>query len=368
MIKRLKKVKKVGELVPEVVAEKAASLNPLSSSKTDEPASLASVPRITDENITEHREQVLKGARKFIYPLQHSKQTIVRITLSIVALAVVGFFVYCSLALYRFHLYNTFLYRATQVVPFPIARTGSHFVDYENYLFELRHYVHYYETQQLRDFSGADRQQLLQFRQQALTDVINNSYIKILAQQNHISVSNAEVGARMAEVRDQNRLGNNNKVFADVLRDYWGWSVDDFKRSLKDQMLAEKVDAALDTATAHRAAQALAKIKAGADFSTLAKSISDDPSAKTNGGDYGISITRDNPNIPPEVTEQLFKLAPGQTSGIIDAGNTLEIVKVTQKTSTTVNALHISFRLQPTQTYINQIKAKEPVKTYVHFK
>jgi hypothetical protein len=366
MIKKLKRVKKVGELVPEAVVNKAASLNPLTP-KPEETPTLDDVPRITNENITEHREEVLKGARKYIYPLQHSKRRIVSITLGLAVAAVIAFLIYCGLALYKFYQYNTFLYRATQVVPFPIARTGKNFVNYENYLFELRHYVHYYQTQQQLDFSGSAQQQLLQFRKQALNDVINNSYVKMLARSNGVSVSGKEVDNRIAEVRSQNRLGSNNKVFADVLRNYWGWSVDDFKRSLKDQILAEKVAAKLDSNANARANKALAQLKKGADFTDVAKAISDDPSSKDNGGDYGITITKDNPNIPPQVTEQLFKLKSGQVSGIINAGSTLEIVKVLKVKDNTVTAQHISFKLKGIQTYINQLKAKKPTKLYVHF-
>lgn len=367
MIKKLKKVKKVGELVPEAVAEKAASLNPLAPPKPEEAPSLESVPRITNENITEHREEVLKGARKYIYPLQHSKRRIVTITLSLVIFATVAFFIYCGLALYHFYQYNTFLYRATQVVPFPIAKTGSNYVNYENYLFELRHYVHYYETQQQLDFNGNASQQLLQFRKQALNNVINDSYIKMLAKQNGVKVTGKEVNDRINEVRDQNRLGNDNKVFADVLKDYWGWSVADFKRSLKNQILSEKVVATLDTATRARANKALAMVKSGQDFDTVAKSMSDDPSTKDHGGDYGFSITRDNPNIPPQVTEILFSLKPGQVSGVVDAGSTLEIVKVDKVKGNSVTAQHISFKLKSVQTYVDQLKKKQPPHIYVHF-
>lgn len=363
-MKKRSRAQKVKDLVPEVVAEKAASLNPLTP-KLEEAPSLENVPKITNENITEHREEVLKGARKYIYPLQHSKHRIVSITLSIVGLAIVGFLAYCAVALYRTYQYNTFVYRVTQVVPFPIARTGGTFVDYENYLFELRHYVHYYETQQQRDFTGQDKQQLVLFRKQALTDVLNNAYVKKLARQNSVSVSDKEVNDRISEVRNQNRLGSSNKVFADVLRNYWGWSINDFKRSLKDQILAEKVTAKLDSAAQQKANSALTALHSGADFGALAKQVSDDPSAKDNGGDYGATITKDNPNIPPQVAEELFKLQPGQVSGIIDAGPTLEIIKVNQVSASGVNAQHISIKLQPLSTHIDQLKKTQPAKLYV---
>lgn len=367
MIKKIKrKIKKtkVRDLVPEGVVEKATNLV---APPPPEPLSLNDVPQITNETIAAHREEVLKGARKYIYPLAHSKQRIVSITIGIVSSAIVALLIYCGVALYHYYQYNTFLYRITQVVPFPIAHLDGKFVSYESYMFELRHYVHYYESQSHVDFSSPDaKQQLVQYRKQALQQVINDAYIKILASNNKVSVSDKEVSARISEVRNQNRLGGNNKVFADVLKDYWGWSTTDFKRSLKQQILAEKVVAKLDTADTKRANDVLAQLKGGADFTTLAKKVSDDPNAKNTGGDFGYAITENNPNIPPQVIDALFNLKPGQISGLVNTGSTLEIVKLNKKSGDSVTAWHIVFNLKNISTYLNPLKTKYPVKTYVH--
>ncbi|HET6864119.1 MAG TPA: peptidylprolyl isomerase [Candidatus Saccharimonadales bacterium] len=370
---KLRRSKKTKGIVPEVVSEKAASLNPLSRADNS-PQSLEDVPKITTENIGEHREEVLKGARKYIYPLAHSKRRIIAVTVTVMVTAIIALLVYCSLALYKFYQYNTFVYRVTQVVPFPIAKAGSHYVNYENYLFELRRYVHYYESQQQRDFAGADRGQLVQFRRQALADVINQAYTKQLAGQNHVSVSSREINERLNEVRDQNRLGGNNKVFADVLSSYWGWSVNDFKRSLKQQILTEKVNAALDTDANARAQEALRQLKSGSDFATLAKAVSEDPSAKTNGGDYGGSFNKTNPNVPPEVINALFNMKVGQFSDIIlaspilsDQGPSLQIVKLTSQKGDSVTAEHIVFNLQNLSTWLKPLEAQHPSHSYVHF-
>ncbi len=368
-----KKVKEVREMVPENALDKAAaSLNPLGDNTPTAPISDENVPQITNETIAEHREDVLSGARKYIYPLQHSKHRIVVITTSIVVAAAIGLLVYCSLGLYKYYQYNSFLYRVTQVVPFPIARFDGTFVDYENYLFELRHYVHYYQTQQQNLFGG--EKQVNAYRKQVLDKVIEDAYIKKLAAQNKVGVSGKEIDARIDEVRAQNRLGANNKVFADVLRDYWGWSVSDFKRALKSEILAEKVTAKLDTAAQARANSAIAKLSAGADFTGLAKKVSEDPRTKSSGGDYGVGITKTNPNIPPQVIDVLFQLKPGQISNIIIASPvhagqpvTLEIVKVTQNDGTTVTAQHISFHLKDISSYLNELKSKQPAKSYVRF-
>lgn len=368
---RLRRVKKVREFIPDSISEKAMTLNPLQAPA--EPQVVQNVPRITNETITEHREEVLKGARKYIYPLQHSKHRIVMVTLSLTAAAIAAFLIYCTLALYKFYQYNTFLYRVTQVVPFPIARVDGDFVSYENYLFELRHFVHYYQTQQQLNFDGPDREQLIRFRKQALDLVVNDAVVKKLAHQNGVSVSNREVDDRINEVRNQNRLGNNNKVFADVLRDYWGWSVTDFKRSLKQEILAEKVAAKLDKEANNKANAALAQIRNGADFGELAKNVSEDPS-KSAGGDFGFSITKTNPNVPPEVVDAMFKLKPGEVSDVIlaspviaGAPPTLQIVKVTQNDGKTISALHIVFNLKDSSVYVKELRKNSPFKSYVNF-
>src|ERR1700760_2526584 len=91
----------------------------------------AMVPRITNETIAVHREEVLAGARKYIYPLQHAKHRIISITAALLVGGVIAFFAYCTLALYRFHSTSSFMYRVTQVIPFPVARADGQFISYE---------------------------------------------------------------------------------------------------------------------------------------------------------------------------------------------------------------------------------------------
>lgn len=324
------------------------------------------IPRITNETVAEHREEVLGSARKYIYPLQHSARSVVSISVILIVVGVIAFFTYCFLALYKFNSSSTFLYRVTQVIPFPIARAGSDFVAYENYLFELRHYMHYYETQQKVDFnSTSGQQQLDAFRQRALDTVVNNAYVKQLAKENGVSVSDQEVNDQIAIVQSQNRLGNDPKVFEDVLKEFWGWSLDDFKRVLKQQLLAQKVVSKLDTETHKRAEAALQQINSGVNFADVAKQVSEDKNTAANGGDYGFAITRTNRDVPAQVVNELFKLQPGQTSGVINTGDTLEIVKVNERNGDEVKASHISFDFKDISEYIKQLSAKEKPKQYI---
>lgn len=324
-------------------------------------------PRITNETVAEHREQVLKKARKHIIPLAHSKHQVVILTTTLFIVSVVVFLTYVTLALYKFHQSSTFLYRVTQVIPLPVARTGGDFVAYENYLFELRHYKHYYETQQKLNFNDdSGKQQLTAFEGQARQKVVDDAIVRRLAKENGVSVSEKEVSEQIDLVRSQNRLGENDQVFEDVLKDYWGWTVNDFKRSLKQQMLAAKLVGKLDTETQGRANAALAELQAGADFAAVAKNYSDDVATKDAGGEYGFQITRTNRDLTAQSVNALFALQAGQFSGIINTGYTLEIVKNIETQGDRIRGAHIVFRFKDINTYIDPIKESQKTTLYIN--
>ncbi len=327
---------------------------------------VAKAPRITNETVAEHREQVLKKARKHIIPLAHSKNQIVILTSSLFIVAVIGFFSYVTLSLYKFQQSSTFLYRVTQVIPLPVARTGDKFVSYENYLFELRHYKHYYESQQKLNFNDEQgKAQLKAFESQARQKVVDDALVRQLAKKNDVSVSDKEVKEQIDLVRSQNRLGENDKVFEDVLKDYWGWNVNDFKRSLRQQLLARKLVAKLDTETQSKASSALAELQSGADFAATAKKYSQDPATQENGGEYGFQINRTNRDLTAQTVDALFSLQPGQISGIINTGYTLEIVKNLETQGDRVRGAHIVFNFKDINTYLDPLKDQQKTTTYI---
>jgi SurA N-terminal domain/PPIC-type PPIASE domain len=344
--------------------------NRLKSKPTEEKISdaLSDVPNITDQTLSEHREEVLGSARKYIYPLKHSRHHFVRISIGLLLGVLIAFFVYCGLELYDFQSTSGFMYSVTEVVPFPVAKAGTSWVSYYSYLFELRRNIHYYQTQQQADFSTPDgKAQLLTLKKQAMAQVTEDAYVKQLAKKNHVNVSSAEVNEEVTLVRDQNRLGNNNAVFDNVLKEYWGWTEGDFKQELSQQLLQQKVVATLDTATDARANTVYRQLLSGANFATEAQQYSDDASTKANGGQYSQAISQDSASLAPQVTAELFRLTAGQTSPIINTGYTLEILKVNSVAGNTVQASHIQFNFQPISVYTNPLRAKNSPKQYIKF-
>jgi hypothetical protein len=324
------------------------------------------LPRITNETVAAHREEVLSSARKYIYPLQHSKHRVVKISVGLLVAAIIGFFVYFGLALYKFQSTSGFVYAVTQVIPFPVAKAGTSYVTYNSYLFELRHYIHYYQTQQQVDFSSkSGKEQLAEFKKRSMNKVIQVAYAKQLAKQNGVSVSNREIDNEISLVRSQNRLGGSDQVFRDVLNEFWGWSVTDFRRELRDEILEQKVVSVLDTNAHDKANEAYAKLQSGADFATVAKNYSEDPATSQSGGVYPISIDRSNRDIAPQLVSTLFGLKQNEVSPVINTGYRLEIVKVTQINGDKVQAAHIAVNLKDIAEYTKQLQSKHKAHRFI---
>ncbi len=329
----------------------------------------AITPRITNENVAEHREEILSGARKYIYPLQHSKHRIVLWSTALFIATVVILTTTTVVLLYQRQTTSRFMYQVTKVVPFPIARIGNRLVAYENYLFELRHYIHYYETQQKLSFETPEgRDQLNDYKKRALDDVVNLGYIKTIAREINVSVTDAEVDDQIRIARVQNRLGSTDEILEDVLRDYWNWSVDDFRRSLENELLTQKVVRALDTEAETRAAEALSRIKAGEDFAAIATEYSEDESTKPVGGEFG-EVNASNRTVSQATVDTLLNLQQGEVSEVkvvlYQNRYALEIVKNLEAKGTSARGAHIVIWLNDVAETLNDRKDQRPFRTYI---
>lgn len=324
------------------------------------------VPKITNDTVANHREDVLSRARKYIYPLQESKKTIVKTSVSLFILVIIIFLGACGLDLYKFQGTSGFIYGVTEILPFPAAKTDGKWVSYESYLFELRRNMHYYVSQQQANFSTKNgKTQLSSLKKQSLNYAVQIALVNKLAQEHKVSVSNKEVNSQVNLLKAQNRLGSNNNVLREVLNEYYGWDINDFKRELKQELLAQAVATKLDTAATATANSVLSQLKSGADFGTLAAKYSDDTQTKNNGGQYASSITANDQQISPVIVNALFQLKPGQISGIVNTGYSLDIVKVLTRNSNSLTASHIQININNISTYLKPLEQKYPTHNYI---
>jgi peptidyl-prolyl cis-trans isomerase C len=102
-----------------------------------------------------------------------------------------------------------------------------------------------------------------------------------------------------------------------------------YETAVKDMGKEEEVHARhILVATEDEAKAVLADLKKGADFATLAKEKSKDPSGKTNGGDLGY-FTKDQ--MVPEFADVAFKLPKGELSEPVKSQFGWHIIKVEDK-------------------------------------
>ncbi|MEO6761677.1 MAG: peptidylprolyl isomerase [Candidatus Saccharimonadales bacterium] len=333
-------------------------------------AAIQSIPQITNETVAEHREEVLSSARKYIYPLQHSKYRIVIVSASLLITAIIAFFVYIGFELYKFQSSSAFMYRITQVAPLPVAKVGPSYVAYENYLFELRRYIHYYHTQQNVDFDTAiGRQQLEAYKPKAMQQVIDATYVKQLAVKNGISVSSAEVNREVSLLKKQNQLTGGNKELSDITSEFFGWSVNDLKRELKQELLSQKLVSKLDTTAHSKATSVEQQLKSGADFAVLATKYSDDLATAKNGGQFANeAITVGSTDVPPRLLGVLTSLQAGQVSSPVDIGSGLEIVKIISNDGGKIKAAHIYIQFKSLESYLKPARAAHPAHIFISVK
>jgi len=334
--------------------------------KETEQAEDKGLPKITNETLAETRKEVIKGAKKFVYPLQHSKHRIVILSSLLTLVVSVAFLGYSVFALYVQKSTSTLMYRVTQILPFPAAKVGSSFMPYEEYMFEIRQYVHYFENQEKLDFSlPENKQQLESQRKEALDRAIKKYYIRKLAKANKITVSEDEVNKEVELYQSQNKLGSEEQVLRDVLKDYYGWTINDFKRQLTSRILSEKVNDKLDTEAREKANLALAELKAGADFAAIADKYTEDTNTKGKGGEIPFLIDKQDRNVPSQMSSQLYSLQPGQYSEIFSVGYGLEIVKNIENKDNKIRAAYILFNFKSIENFINAEKEKSPATIYL---
>ncbi len=329
---------------------------------------LEEVKDINDKNVHDHREDLLKGARKFIYPLGHSKHRLVRLSIYIFILAIIAFSVFCSVELYVFQSTSGFMYTVSEVIPFPVATVGNDWVYYKNYLFELRRNMHYYESQQDINFNTpSEKAQLINLKQQAMNRVIEDQFVSILASKNNVKVSSSQVNNEIKLLQEQNKLGSSTKVLSSVLSDYWGWNINDFKRELSLELLQQAVVSKLDTKTNNLASSVYKQLINGGNFASLATQYSNDLSTKNNGGQYPNPISINDTSIDPQVINELTQMKVGQISPPINTGYSLEILKLNAVTDGQYDASHIQFNFEPISNFINPLKKDFLVKKYINF-
>jgi parvulin-like peptidyl-prolyl isomerase len=345
---------KVGEKISEKLPDK------LKRAKKEEPPT-----RITNDTVAEHREKILAGGRKFKYPFQYAKHKILINTIVVVIITTIAFGGWLWFMLYQKQATGDFYYNATKLLFLPVANVDGQNVSYADYLRRTRSAIFYKERQEKVVFSTSDGQRELDYlKRDELNKAERAAYAAKIAKSKNIKISNKEIDAEV----NKNLRTNSGEAMtkADyenhVLKQYFGWTMGDYRAELQNQLLERKVAFAIDTAAMDKIAKVEARLKTGDDFATVAREMSDDAVTREIGG--GISAQTGDAD-PSGLITAARELGDGAISGIIQGVDGYYIVKLDAKTDDTTKYLMIKVALTEFDGSFDKLRPAGKIKEYI---
>lgn len=327
-----------------------------------------SAPRITSDTVAEHREEVLAGARRFIYPLQQSRHRVVIISSIIIVLVLLSSLLFSSLLLYRYQSTSSFAYRVSQLVPFPVTKIDNEYVAYENYLFELNYALFYYETydQEGVDINSSEGEAIQdQLKKDALTKVKLDTVAKTIAAENGIKITDQQIDEQIEFIRNQGGIGSSDDVLNDILESSYNWDINDLRRTIRLQLTRQSLPRLLDTETNADAEAAVQELADGEKFGDVAKKYSDDEVTKDQNGLIG-DVTQTDSILPPEFINAVYSLEEGEVSELIESRFGLHIIKVNEiKEDGVRNVSHILLTYFNIEEFLTNELEKKEVNDYI---
>jgi parvulin-like peptidyl-prolyl isomerase len=324
----------------------------------------ASALRITNETVAEHRERILAGGRKFKYPLQYPKYRIVVITLGIVIALLAILSGLTAWRLYGAQDTSKVMLHVTQILPLPVGSVDGQMVRYSDYLSELTSALHYLSTKEAVNFSSDDGKRQLEYQKRlALNKAIENAYATQIAKRKNITISNKELDDFIQKEIKGNNLGVTEDMYKQVIKDYYDWSFDDYRDSVRMQLLKKKVIASVDIASRQEIEALRQSVASGKDFAEVAKQSSEDPLSKINGGDVGfINAATDDPN---NFVAAVGQLQSGKVSDIIEGVDGFYLLKLIEKRGSDLHVAKIVVTYKTFAVQLDALKKAGKVKEYI---
>lgn len=319
--------------------------------------------RITNETVAEHREQILAGGRKFKYPVQYAKHKLVLNSVLIGIGAIALLVILCWYLLYYAQFNSKFMYRLTQLAPVPVANVDGENVRYSEYLKKYRSDIFSLVQQEQINLKSADgKRQSEYYKRKELDSAVKEAYVGKLAREKKITVTRTEIDNFIT------RTVNSKSISLEayektVLRNFYDWSLDEYRGVVKARLLSQKVGFAIDTEAKQRAESLAAQASGGADFAALATASSDDLATKASGGDVG-SLPVDNQDANGLIAAAQ-RMTPGQVSAPIQGSDGYYIIKLIEKNDNSVHYAQIKVGLTALDKQFEAIKNAKKIKEYI---
>jgi foldase protein PrsA len=270
----------------------------------------------------------------------------------VVGVVVAVFLIVMGVGIYAFSWEDDFT-KAVSIIPYPAAYVDGRFIFYRDYLEQLDIIKSYDQEFKKIDFTTSDGKKILvQARKDTMERLIEDALVSNEATRLHVTISDSEVNTQFDQLVKSN---GGETTFANVLKQYYKLTPQEFKEEiyrprLLRQKLADKYasDDSLNADAKKKAEDILAKIQGGADFATMAKQYSQDPSA-SNGGDLGYFSKG---KMVPEFEKVAFSLKIGEVSGVVKTVYGYHIIKVTDIRGDEIRASQILIKTKDFNTWL----------------
>ena len=321
--------------------------------------------RITNDTIEEHRADILAKGRKLKYPMQYSKKRLIIVSISVVVVAVIALGLWLNIALYKQQQTGDFYYSVTNILPLNVASVDGKPVRYDDYLRRLRADIHYYINREHRTFNSEEGENELNYHKRVSLEVAEKAaYVRKLAEQNNVTVDDATVDEQIKSMREANNETEEGLI--STLQTYYGWTMNDYRATLRDQILEQEVSYVIDDEAKAEIEQAESRLAKGEDFAAVAAEMSDDESSKSNGG---VVVAKTTDDDPTGIVDAVSNLSVGELSDIgrarIDNANYYYIARLDKKDGESITYSIIMVRLNKLDDDFAQLREQGKIKEYI---
>jgi parvulin-like peptidyl-prolyl isomerase len=347
--------KKITEETADVQSEAAEAKEEKLGAAKDSP--VASAAEVQSDSMAGDEDEPKKSVWAPLMPKDVKKAALKALaTLAVLLLIVITVF---GVLIYGYKSEGPIVKAFAQQIPYPVELVNGRLVSYYDYLFEVDANKRAYQNnaklnnEQTVDFSTADGKKLvLDIKKHALDKLKSDVVTAQLADQNKVKVTDKDVDNTINDL--YKRYGGKTTLLK-TLKQIYDWNLDDLKSVVRKQLLSKDLETKITTdpkmlAQAKAKAQdVLKQIKAGGDFVALAKKYSQASDAAT-GGDLG-TVTKSQ--LPSDIQKAVDAVQVGQVSDLIKTQYGYEIIKITEKTDTTIKGNHILIKTTDFTEYFN---------------
>jgi len=254
-------------------------------------------------------------------------------SLILFVVTILGIFILISsvftVGIYKLGWSSGFSKMIVAVIPYPAATVNGKLIRFSEYL-------DYVET--LSRGGVIDDNPVLyeDVKGDVLDNLVRGELLRQIAVDYNVEVSNEEIENKLAELQAVN---GSLQEMKDRLLNELGWTLADYKSRvlvpiIRFEKLTELIlnDNSIQQERTDYAEETLGKIRAGFEFAAIANQVSQDPSA-LYGGDLGYLLPED---FPTDVAQQIFWIAEGETTEVMDLGDAYYIYKVSEIVDTGV--------------------------------